>query len=196
MPMKKKTNLRNKYYILRHGEALSNVKNIASSWPEKFKNPLTTHGKKMVKKAAKKLKNKHIDLIFSSDLLRTRQTAEIVAKELKIKPIFDKRLREVGFGYFNGKPMDQFFYLSFPRERERVMRSVKRTETYTSVLRRISAFLKRVESLHKRKNILLVSHQCPLWILESNVNGFSLSDGLKQERKEKRIGRAELRELN
>ena len=50
--------LNNTYYILRHGEAVSNVKQVVSSWPEKFKNPLTQHGKEMVMAAAEMLKEK------------------------------------------------------------------------------------------------------------------------------------------
>src|SRR5882724_5137403 len=96
--------LNNKYYILRHGQALSNVKGIISCWPETFKNPLTPHGKATIKESAVflqkllKLHGKTLDFIFASDLLRTRQTAEIVGKTLNIKPKFDKRLREIGFG--------------------------------------------------------------------------------------------------
>ena len=82
--------LHNKYYILRHGEALSNVKGIISSWPETFKNPLTKKGREMIAVAAKMLKEKKISVIFSSDLLRTKQTAQIVGKVLKIAPKFDK----------------------------------------------------------------------------------------------------------
>ena len=56
--------LNNKYYILRHGEAVSNVKDVISCWPEKFYNPLTPKGVAKIKKVAKELKNKKIDLIF------------------------------------------------------------------------------------------------------------------------------------
>ena len=52
--------LNNKYYILRHGEALSNVREIASSWPETFDNPLTGLGREMVKVAAEKTENTQI----------------------------------------------------------------------------------------------------------------------------------------
>ena len=95
--------LRNKYYIMRHGQAISNVKALCSCWPEKFKNPLTKLGKELIKGSAKKLLNEKINLIFASPLLRTEQTAEIVGKLIKIKPKYDKRLREMGFGIFNNK---------------------------------------------------------------------------------------------
>lgn len=108
--------LNNKYYILRHGEAMSNVKNIVSSWPEKLINPLTAKGKKQIKKAAQRLKGKHIDSIFASDLLRAKQTAEIVRQKLKIKPKFNKKLREVGFGDLNSRPTEELLYLSFEKK--------------------------------------------------------------------------------
>ncbi|MDO8486648.1 MAG: histidine phosphatase family protein [Candidatus Staskawiczbacteria bacterium] len=192
--------LNNKYYILRHGEAISNVKNIASSWPEKFNNHLTIEGKNQIEKSVKKLKNltakagKNIDFIFASDLLRTRQTAEIVGQKLKIKPKFDKRLREIGFGYLNGRSAEELLYLNL--EKERIDHSFQKSETYESVLKRVYDFLKNIEKKYKGKNILIASHQCPLWILENRVNGFSLKEGLKKNSDEKRIGRGELRELN
>jgi len=192
--------LNNKYYILRHGEAISNVESIVSSWPEKFNNHLTIRGREQIKEAVKKLKrltdekDKNIDLIFSSDLLRTKQTAKIVGQSLKVKPRFDKRLREIGFGDLNGKSTEELLYLSF--EKERLKHSFKKGETYENVLKRVYSFLKNIEKKYKDKNILIISHQCPLWILENKVNGLSLQEGLKKDPEEKRIGRGELRELN
>lgn len=186
--------LNNKYYILRHGEAISNVKQIVSSWPEKFKNPLTRRGREMIKDAAKELENKNINLIFASDLLRTKQTAEIVGKALKVKPKFDKRLREVGFGILNGKSAEELLYLGF--EKERIKKNLKSSESYENVLKRVSNFLKNIDKKYQDKTILIVSHQCPLWILENEIKGFSLKDGLKRNPEEKRIGKGEIRELN
>ncbi len=200
--------LHNTYYIFRHGEAVSNVKNVVSSWPETFRNPLTKKGVDQVKESAEKLKAKSINLIFASDLLRARQTAEIVVKILnselkfdkssttfkKLKVVLDKRLREVGFGDLNGRPTEELLYLGF--EKERLHHSIKNSETYKDVLRRVSDFLKTVDKKYKGKNILIVSHQCPLWILENEVDGFSLTAGLKRNPEGKRIGRGEIRELN
>ncbi len=186
--------LNNKYYILRHGEAVSNVKNICSSWPETFENPLTQKGREVIMEDVEKLKGKHVDLIFASDLLRTKQTAEIVAQQLNLEVKFDKRLREVGFGVLNGKPAEELLYLSF--EKERLNKSFQKSETYESVLKRVSNFLEDVDNKYKGKNILIVSHQCPLWILENYVKGISLLDSLQKNPEEKRITRGELRELN
>jgi isoleucyl-tRNA synthetase len=63
----------NKYFIVRHGFSTRNQKNICSSYPEKIPSPLTKKGRMEAKTAARKLKNKGIDLIFCSDLLRTNK---------------------------------------------------------------------------------------------------------------------------
>lgn len=199
--------LNNKYYFLRHGEAVSNKKQIVSSWPEKFHNPLTAKGRKQIREAAKNLKSKRISLIFASDLLRTKQTAQIIAKMLnsgkfdkssttfkKVKVVLDKRLREVSFGDINGKSAEELLYLGF--EKDRINKGIRKSETYTDVLKRVFDFFKDVNSNYRGENILIVSHQCPLWVLENKLDGFSLRDGLKRNPKEKRIGKGEIRELN
>ena len=90
---------------MRHGEAEHNVKNILSS---DINNPhhLTEKGIEETKKATKELKNKKIDIIFASPLMRTTETAEIVSDELSINVkdiIYDERIREHDFGNFNGQ---------------------------------------------------------------------------------------------
>jgi len=187
--------LNNKYYILRHGEAVSNIKQITSSWPEKFENPLTERGIEMIKESAEKLMDKNIDLIFSSDLLRTKQTAEIVSKALKIEPEFDKRLREVNFGIFNSKPITNLD-IYFKKEEERIFRNMPKGETYKKVLERIYDFLKDTDKKYKGRNILIISHECPLWILESKVRGTSLLQYLTEVPRDDRIHKGQIKELN
>ena len=190
--------LKNKYYLLRHGEAVSNVKDVVSCWPEKFYNPLTGKGVRKIKKVAKGLKNKNIDLIFSSPLLRTKQSAEIVANELGLKVKYDKRLRELGVGVYNGKSAREFFKYFRNRE-ERITRAVPSGESYSEILKRIFDFFKGVNKKHKGKKILIVSHQAPLLLLLGKINGNSISqstDGIVNAKGEKKITKGELIELN
>lgn len=182
--------LNNTYYILRHGEAFSNVKNVNSSWPETIRNPLTKNGIQQVKKSIEKLKDKQIDLIFASDLLRTKQTAELVSKAVKVKPRIDKRLREIDFGPLNNQHIKELLFTSFAKKLKEQMSA----ETYQDVLKRMKQFFIEINNKYKGKNILLVSHQCPLWVLESVVKGLTLKEALKIK-KRNRIQRGELREL-
>ena len=193
--------LNKKYYILRHGEAVSNVRRVISSWPEKFKNPLTKHGKETILAAAEILKENHakhghaIDVIFASPLLRTKQTAQIVAKELNVPLKFDKRLREIGAGSLNGKTLAEW-KAYFKEEKRTINNAAPRGETYTQILARMLDFLKEINKECKGKNILIVSHQSPLWILENKVKGFTLSGGMKRSPEELRIEKGQIKELN
>src|SRR3989344_2240901 len=191
--------LNNKYYILRHGEALSNVKDIVSSWPEKFNNHLTKKGREMIKESAQQLKNTcaeqglSINLIFTSPLLRTKQTAEIVGEALKIKPKIDKRLREVGFGKLSNGPIDTLWNF-FKNEEERIKKRPPKGETYVEILDRLINFLKDTDKKYKNKNILIISHEGPLVLLEGKVMGLSLKETIKKFPSEKRIHKGEIRE--
>ncbi|TSC95133.1 MAG: putative phosphoglycerate mutase [Parcubacteria group bacterium Licking1014_1] len=187
--------LNNKYYILRHGEALSNVKNIVSCWPEKFKNPLTKKGVGQIKSAAEELKNKSMDLIFTSPLLRTKQTAEIAGKRLKIKPKTDKRLREVSFGLFNGKPVSDFLGY-FKNDSERADKATPKGENYKDVFERVFGFFEKINRNYKDKNILIISHQVPLFLLEGYVRGLTIAETIENFPDEKMLRKGEIRELN
>ena len=191
--------LNNKYYILRHGEALSNVKSICSSWPEKFKNSLTKKGIKVINTAAEKLKNEKADLIFTSPVLRAQETAKIVAKRLHLTPKSDKRLREIGFGIFNGKPVYQF-QSYFKNGAQKIRRRVPGGETYADVARRAFAFFKAIiNKKYKGKIIVIISHQAPLLLLMGKIQGKSVKESivpLNTVFHEKRITKGELIKLN
>ena len=187
--------LKNHYYIMRHGEAKSNVKDIVSSWPEKFKNPLTKKGKEKVKETAKVLLEKNIDLIFSSPLLRAKQTSEIVGKKLKLKVKFDKKLKEIGFGTFNSESIEKFVRF-FESRIKRINHSTPKGESYSDVSKRMILFLKDTEKKYKGKNILIVSHQAPLFLLEGHIEGLSLRDIIENFPQERMLHKAQLRELN
>ena len=183
--------LNNTYYMLRHGQAISNTKDTMSSWPETFDNPLTEVGVGMAQEAAKALKAKSIDLIFASDVLRAKQTAEIVAKALGIEIIFDERLREINFGSFNGKNLKELEELAglklhgFADGIENLKRWVKPGgnfpgygvaggEDYSLVQKRVFGFLQNIDARYTGKNILIVSHQSLLCLLEEKAKDIPL----------------------
>src|SRR3989338_4030599 len=105
--LREKTRSSNSYYLLRHGYSEKQRLRISSSWPEPTPIPLLAQGVKEVEKTARELKKKGIDIIISSDLLRTKQTAEIVGKELGVRVVYDPLIREEDAGIFNGKSIEE-----------------------------------------------------------------------------------------
>ena len=71
-------------YLVRHGE----------KEPEGENPHLTKKGIRQSKRLAKKLKKIKFDKIYSSNLNRTMETAEIVSKKLKLRPIHEPLLKE------------------------------------------------------------------------------------------------------
>ena len=74
----------NKYFVMRHGFAESNQKDINNS---DVSDEFANHCQRVRKKfsnAVKKLKKQKIDLIFASDFLRTKETALLMAEGLNI----------------------------------------------------------------------------------------------------------------
>src|SRR6266404_6260173 len=71
-------------YLIRHGVA----EERGDAWPDDAKRPLSEDGMARLKKAARGLDRLgiSIDVILTSPLVRTRQTAEIVAAELDSHP--------------------------------------------------------------------------------------------------------------
>lgn len=71
-------------YLIRHGIAADR----GEDYPDDSKRPLTSAGMSKLRQEAKALNGLAVtfDLIISSPLVRTRQTAEIIAATLKEKP--------------------------------------------------------------------------------------------------------------
>lgn len=188
---------KNQYFIMRHGEALSNLKNTIS-YAVNSRLGLTLRGRIQTEKSARRLKKTKIDLIFSSDVLRTKETAEIVAGVLGLKKInFDKRLREINTGVFEGRrPQEYHAYFSSPLEK--FTKKPPGGENLTELRKRVMSFLFDLERRYSGKTILIISHEYPLWMLYAGALGLSNEESLalrKGKRKKDFIGYAEPKRL-
>jgi isoleucyl-tRNA synthetase len=161
----------NHYFLMRHGHSVCQEDSM-SSWPEIINCPLDLEGIKQVENSAKFLKDKKIDLVFASNLKRTKQTAEIVSKEIGVKVKYDKRLREIDFGECNGKSKNDYLR-NYSVNEDRFTNPPEKGETYNEVKLRVINFIENLESKYKGKNILIVSHGGPLWFLQSAVKGLT-----------------------
>ena len=82
------------FYIVRHGQTLLNSLDRAQGWAD---SPLTEAGKQMVADIGEKLKGIDFDVVYTSDMLRAVQTAELILEaggEGGVPIEKDARLRE------------------------------------------------------------------------------------------------------
>ncbi|MDP3962791.1 MAG: class I tRNA ligase family protein, partial [bacterium] len=171
--LKKHSKARNIYYVMRHGEAENNSNSVVSSLPE---NPhhLTAKGKKQVDEAVSWLKDKKIDLIFSSPFVRTMETAEIVAKGIGCpsdKINIEDDIRELNAGIWNGKPFPDF--VKFFDHANRFNITPEGGENYADIKKRMGDFLYGLEKKFEGKNILIITHDSPSFLLMSVTEGLT-----------------------
>ncbi len=159
-----------KFLFVRHGEAENNTKNITCGFPETIKRPLTLKGRSQVEKLAKGIKKLKPSIIFASDLIRTKQTAEILAEKLGVKIIFDERLREINFGEFNNRKVEEYFNL-FSSELEKYQKAAPGGENMTQIRARMNSFIREIGEKYPKETILVVTHGHPAALAEQIMLG-------------------------
>jgi len=169
----------NKYFVMRHGESTNNVNDTVST---SYNNddPLTDLGKNEVKEGALKLKDKKINLIFTSPFVRTRETSEIVASTLGIdKNIIevDDRLHEMSLPMYEGKNWS-LYHNDHSNTEETFYKAPEGNESYNDVKKRIMSFLYEMESKYENKNILIVTHGSPAWLSFAGSMGYNAKQSL------------------
>ncbi len=189
----------NRYFVMRHGQAECNVKHIINDNIENNIYPLIKKGEKEAVQTAKKLKSKKIDFIFSSDFLRTKQTAELVAGTIgfdKSKIIFDERIREINVGVFNGKSGKEY-HAHFSSQLEKFSKTPPEGENLTQLKQRVMSFLEEIDGQYQGKNILIVCHEYTTWMITAGTEGLADEEAAKlNENKKDFIGTGQCRELD
>ena len=159
-----------KIYLLRHGE-YENPLQVMPGRSDGF--PLSEEGKEQARQAGQILQDKNIAYIFSSPILRTRQTAEIVAKEINFAGTIenDDRLIEMEVGQYTNLPLDEFRNSGFYNDIINVPSGI---ESMESISKRMINFLTDITEKYK-ENILVVTHVYSIRSVLSWVNHTNLA---------------------
>lgn len=193
--LKEKTKSTNTYYVLRHGEAEHNIKNIASD-SNNTPSHLTEAGKEQIKKVAQQLSSKKIDYVFVSPLMRTQETAQIIKEALKLSDdqvITDERIREVQTG-FDGKNIED--YRNFYKNQEEKFEKVNGNgETLTALKNRVGEFLYDIDSKYSEKNIVIISHEYPIWMLYAVTEGLNKTQTIALKDSDEFVQTGQMKEL-
>lgn len=173
----------NQYFLMRHGQARHNIED-AMDGSGRSDNHITEEGKNKVRESAKKLRKKtKIDLIVVSPLLRTRETATIVKEVFELPDsavLVDNRLREVNFGEFEGRPLNEWSSF-FGSIRERFNKAPQEGESYMDIRRRVGDLLFEIERRYVGKKILFVTHKGPGWLLHGVARHYSIDEASNED---------------
>ena len=156
----------NTFYIVRHGQTNWNILGKTQGHGN---SDLTKKGEEQALNLAKCLKDYPIDYIYSSDLGRAVQTAEIIGNTIGIDVKQTKSLREMGFGDWEGLLIDEIkknhskTYETWRNQPHLV--NIPNGETLHIIKDRIDKFIKSLNEQHENKHILLVSHSVTVRVI-------------------------------
>ncbi len=173
---------KNKYFLMRHGESEFNLVNKISSTPND-KNHITEKGRTEAVAAATLLKKDGVDLIYASDLVRAKETAEIVAKEIGLpieSIIYAPEIRELNAGTYNGKTWDEYrATFTSVADRFEAEHVTEDGESLLDVRDRATKFIYDLEKKHAGKKILIVSHGDTIFFMQKGVKGLTKKELVK-----------------
>jgi len=162
-----------KIYLVRHGEAASNVNNFFAGWVDA---PLTELGKMQAQVLRKRLVNERIGRAFCSDSSRARDTLAALSLNCPIE--YSKELREKNYGDLEGVYWgdDQAGY-----ERYHLDATARAPggENSLDVQKRAVAYLKKKVLSANEGEVLIVSHHGPLVLLACHFLDIPLRDWRK-----------------
>jgi broad specificity phosphatase PhoE len=152
-----------KLYFVRHGESEANIQHVISNRESHF--GLTEQGKQQATILAEKLRDDSITVIYSSPVLRARETAEILSKSFHKPYQITEALREYDCGVLEEKSDQESWRLH--REiaedwtlKHNNLRKPEGGESFLEIKERFIPFVERFaqSGLYSQGHILFVSH--------------------------------------
>jgi 2,3-bisphosphoglycerate-dependent phosphoglycerate mutase len=145
--------------LVRHGETDWNADGRLQGQTDR---PLSDFGRQQARRLADELATEDFEAIYSSDLARARETAEIVGARVGLPVELDPDLREKDWGTWEGLTA---------AERDRVEFAGESTEAHQE---RILQALQRISERHPGGNVLVVTHGGSMRRVQTAAMGLAL----------------------
>lgn len=139
-----------KIYFTTHATTKDNEDHISSGWKD---DELSELGIKQAKELKGHLKDIPFDIICTSDLKRATDTVELAFGN-SYSVIVDKRLRELNYGDYNGRPSSEVKPLKF----KYIDEPFPGGESYRQAEERVQNFYKEMKEKYPDKTLLVVGH--------------------------------------
>ena len=159
-----------KVYFVRHGKTEHNDRGVVTGHID---SPLVEEGINQAEITRSEIANDYNE-IYSSDLLRCKQTAEIINQKLHLPIQFDVRLRERNFGSLAGKSFREMDTTGEIREKDKNQQYDYRPyggESVEDVKKRTFAFIEDIKNNKKDKKILVITSGGIIRLLHNILNG-------------------------
>ncbi len=167
--------MKTRLIIVRHAEAEGNFKRLFHGW---YNSEITEKGHLQAKKVAERLAEMPIDILYSSSLTRTLQTAQYIADIKKLPIIRTDKLKEINGGDWENKNFDDLPKLypkeQFTWEKEPHIHQMPNGESMVEFYERILKEVKSIVNQNLGKNICIVTHGTAIRALLCRFYGKSI----------------------
>jgi len=159
--------------LIRHGQT---EWNLLGKYTGQTDIPLNEAGRQEALLLAEKLKRNPPDVIISSDLIRAKETAEIVAAPLKLPVQTDANLREIHQGVWEGMDFSDIkakFAEEFAaRAKNPLEVAPPDGETVGQVQERVLTAVANIIQAHPDKRIAIVAHGLVLALIKGHYRNY------------------------
>ena len=147
-----------------HSRTIDNERGIATGW---LPAELSADGRRFAAELGRRWHDTDLTVVYTSDLWRAVQTAEIAFAGRTVPMIQDARLRECNYGALNGMPVAR---LESERTRH-VDTPYPDGQSYRQVLDQMRSFLGDMAPRHQGETVLLIAHSANRWALQCLLDG-------------------------
>lgn len=156
------------YFV--HGTTYDNQDKKCSDWKQV---ELTDLGKEQALNLGKINKDIKFDIIFTSDLVRAIDSANIAFPNQK--KIIDKRLRECNYGDYDGESKELVVYEKYIDDQ------FPNGESLKDVEKRINSFINDIKKEYAGKSIAIVAHRAPQLALEVLTKNITWKEAIEND---------------
>jgi len=152
-----------------HSTSTHNEAGIATGWLD---GELSEVGRRQAEELGARRRGDGLAVVYTSDLKRAIETADIAFAESDLPRRQDPRLRECNYGELNGRPVGEIDALKPTRVEE----PYPGGESYRQVVDRTRDFLADLLAEHDGARVLVIAHAANRWSLQHLLLGEPLEE--------------------
>jgi 2,3-bisphosphoglycerate-dependent phosphoglycerate mutase len=149
-----------------HSITVDNESGRATGWLD---GELSERGREAAARLGERRRENGVSAIYTSDLGRAVQTAEIAFRGSPVPIIREPRLRECNYGALNGRPRDEV-------HAKGVDERYPDGETWREAVARVDRFLDELEGVRDGERVLVIGHMSAWYALERRAQGLPLEE--------------------
>lgn len=184
-------------YLIRHGE----VEDAVAGKLLGFTDPgLSNQGVEQARRLAENLATTQLSAIYSSDLLRARQTADAIAERRRMKVQPHAALREINMGEWEGRTVASV-HAEAPERVEHLFTDpvsfqYPGGESFANFTARVQGALEQLRVTHQSGEIAIVAHGGVCRTIIGNVLGMPMRNWLRLAQDHGRLNVIEWYDVN